>query len=168
VDIDPSEEGRTGSERDSVESLKRQQAMLADAPLVHAEFKALNAVGDRKNWCRSWQLPYLEGDPDIVAYEPCRKRCIVAEVEGASSRQPEQKVYKAIGQMVRTASNLPRGWNSRLVIVVYGEKIANHLQQAQALASLGISGLALADDASADRWLFGKPVCQLMPAAPPQ
>jgi hypothetical protein len=27
--------------------------------------------------------------------------------------------------MVRTASNLPPGWGSSLVIVVYGDKIAN-------------------------------------------
>ena len=60
--------------------------------------------------------------------------------------------------MVRTASNLPSGWDSRLVIVVYGEKIANHLGRAQALVKLGISGLALADDARADRWLFGEPL----------
>jgi hypothetical protein len=157
VDIDPSEEGRTGGKRDSEESQKRQEAMLADAPRVRDALKALNVnVGDRKRWCHSCELPYLEGDPDVVAYEPQRKWCIVAEVEGASSGQPEQKLYKAIGQMVRTASNLPSGWDSRLVIVVYGEKIANHLGRAQALVKLGISGLALADVARADRWLFGE------------
>jgi hypothetical protein len=56
----------------------------------------------------------------------------------------QQELYKAIGQMVRTASNLPSGWRSRLVIVVHGDKIADHLKRVHALAELGISGLALA------------------------
>lgn len=159
VDIDPSEEGRTGGKRDSEESANRQKVMLDDAPRVRDALRVLNVrVGDRKRWCRSHELPYLEGDPDIVAYEPHRRRCIVAEVEGASSGQPEQKLYKAIGQIVRTASNLPAGWDSRLIIVVYGEKITNHLRRAQVLAKLGISGLALADHARTDRWLFGEPL----------
>jgi hypothetical protein len=42
------------------------------------------------------------------------------------------------------------------VIVVYGDKIANHLGRAHAFAKLGISGLALAEDALADWWLFGE------------
>lgn len=67
----------------------------------------------------------------------------------------QQELYKAIGQMVRTASNLPSGWRSRLVIVVHGDKIADHLKRVHALAELGISGLALAHDLRDDRWLFG-------------
>jgi hypothetical protein len=135
VDIDASEEGRTGGKRDSAASKRRQEAMLADAPRVRAAFKALEVgLGQRKHWCQSFAMPYLEGDPDITAYDPDSKRCIVAEVEGASSGQPEQKLYKAIGQMVRTASNIPSGWHPTLVIVVYGEKIAEHLRRSQALA----------------------------------
>jgi hypothetical protein len=150
VDIDPSEEGRTGSKRESAKSLARQKKMLADAPKVREAFKALDvSVGDRKRWCQFGQLPYLEGDPDVAAYDTHKKRCVVAEVEGASSGQPEQKLYKAIGQMVRTVSNLPPSWNSHLVIVVYGDPIAEHLKRAHALAKLGISGLALADDLGA-------------------
>jgi hypothetical protein len=119
--------------------------------------KAMNVnVGGRSGWCRSNDLPYLEGDPDVVAYKAQARRYLVAEVEGASSGQPEQKLYKAIGQIVRTASNPPSGWKSRLVIVVYGAEIANHLERARALAKLGISGLALSDGARADRWLFGE------------
>jgi hypothetical protein len=159
VDIDPSEEGRTGSKRESAESKLRQAAMQADAPRVRESLHAIGAnVGDRKHWCESSNLQYLEGDPDIVAYDPQKRRFIVAEVEGASSGQPEQKLYKAIGQIVRTASNLPSDWQGRLAIVVYGEKIANHLQRARALVKLEISGLALADDSRADRWLFGEPM----------
>jgi len=159
VDIDPSEEGRTGGERKSAESLSRQLSMQGDAQRVRDEFKALSVnVGNRKNWCGDHNLPYLRGDPDIVAYDLCKKRCVVAEVEGVSSGQPEQKLYKAIGQMVCAAGDLPNGWQIRLAIVVYGDTIADHLQRARVLAALGISGLALADDERADRWLFGEPV----------
>jgi hypothetical protein len=131
--------------------------MLVDAQEVRRELRDLNvAVGGRKCWCQSQSLPYLEGDPDVIAYDQFAKNLIVAEVEGESSGQPEQKLYKAIGQMVRTVSHLPPSWSAHLVIVVYGDKIADHLQRAHALAKLGISGLALADDASRDRWLFGE------------
>ena len=110
-------------------------------------------------WKQCFQdLQVLKGDPDVVAYNPQKKRLIVAEVEGESSGQPEQKLYKAIGQMVRTVSQLPQGWNSRTVIVVYGDKIAAHLQCARALAKLGISGVAIADDVRNDRWLLGEPL----------
>lgn len=156
VDIDPSEEGRTGGKREKAISKERQMAMQADASSVREALSALQvSIGNRKPQCQAWRLPYLQGDPDIVAYNAAEHRCIVAEVEGASSGQPEQKLYKAIGQMVRTASNLPEGWNTRLVIVVYGDKIAEHLRRAHALTRLSIAGLALADDARDDRWLFG-------------
>ena len=38
--------------------------------------------------------------------------------------------------------------------------------RAHALAKLGISGLALEDDARDDRWLFGEPVRSVSAAAP--
>ena len=156
VDIDPSEEGRTGSPRESDTARKRQQDMQADARWVRQEFEALGVnVGDRKLWCAAQRVPYLEGDPDIVAYNQVFKRCIVAEVEGTSSGQPEQKLYKAIGQILRTASMLPEGWQCYLVVVVYGEKIATHLERAKALETLNIAALHLQDHADADRWLFG-------------
>jgi len=132
--------------------------MRADAPLVRSAIEDLGVnIGNRKQWCKLTGHPYIEGDPDIVAYDTQRRLCLIAEVEGASSGQPEQKLYKAIGQMVRTASNLPVDWRHLLVIVVYGERIGTHLQRAHALTKLGISGLALADDAREDRWLFGEP-----------
>jgi hypothetical protein len=80
---------------------------------------------------------------------------VVAEVEGASSGQPEQKLYKAIGQIVRTASHLPEGWRCHFMVVVYGDKIATHLLRANALAKLDIAGLHLKEHLDADRWLFG-------------
>jgi hypothetical protein len=156
VDIDPSEEGRTGSPRESVSARQRQVEMQTDAPRVREEFKTLGVnVGNRKQWCAAHGLPYLEGDPDIVAYDLATKRCVVAEVEGASSGQPEQKLYKAIGQIVRTASQLPEGCLCHLMVVVYGDKIARHLQRANALEQLRIAALHLEDRQDADRWLFG-------------
>jgi len=158
VDIDASEEGRTGK-WESREAQERREAMIRDARHVVASLKALHVnVGARKHWCHSQELPYVEGDPDVVAYNARTKCCIIAEVEGASSGQPEQKLYKAIGQMVRLVSNLPPGWNSRPVIVVYGDKVASHLQRAHALEKLDIAGLALADHDRDDRWLFGEPL----------
>jgi hypothetical protein len=156
VDIDPSEEGQTGGERKSETSRLRQAEMQADAPKVRAQLEKLGAnVGRRMEWCRTQRLPYIDGDPDIVAYDRSNMRCLIAEVEGASSGQPEQKLYKAIGQIVRSASNPPQGWQCQLILVVYGDQIATHLQRVNALEKLSISALALADRASDDRWLFG-------------
>jgi hypothetical protein len=156
VDIDPSEEGRTGSKRESEVSRLRQLEMQADAPVVRASLKELGTnVGNRKHWCQSQALPYVEGDPDIVAYDRAAKRCLIVEVEGVSSGQPEQKLYKAIGQIVRSASNLPLAWDCELILVVYGDRMATHLRRVNALERLSISAVALADRASDDRWLFG-------------
>jgi hypothetical protein len=159
VDIDPSEEGRTGGKREGESARQRQIEMQADAPKVRVDLNALDiSVGDRKRWCRTRGVPYLEGDPDIVAYDRTQKRCLVAEVEGASSGQPEQKLYKAIGQIIRTASQLPEGWPCHLIVVVYGDKIAKHLVRVKALERLDIAALHLADDKASDRWLFGERV----------
>jgi hypothetical protein len=103
-------------------------------------------------------LPYVKGDPDVIAYDVATKRCIIAEVEAMSSGQPEQKLYKAVMQIVRLTSNAPPGWNSYLVVVVYGNRIADHLHDMHALLKLGICDLALADEAHEDRWLFGQPL----------
>jgi hypothetical protein len=155
VDIDASEEGRTGNKREKAESINRQIEMQNDAPRVREAFERMGVrVGKRKLWCKSHNLPYIARDADIVAYKG--KHCIVAEVEGHSSGQPEQKLYRAIGQMVHTAGNLPCGWRYHLVIVVYGDKVARHLEQSRALAKLHISGLVLDDDARKDKLRFGE------------
>jgi hypothetical protein len=84
----------------------------------------------------------------------------VAEVVGAAAGQPEQKLYKAIGQMVRTVSNLAPDWNlnTRFVIAVHGNEIASQLQGVKALAKLEISGVVIKDDARDDCWPFGEPL----------
>lgn len=158
VDIDPSEEGRTGSTRNSDESQERQKKMKRDAPLVKQEFADIGVrVGKRKDWFRSHGFSNFEGDQDVIAYHPDKKRWIVAEVEGASSGQPEQKLYRAIGQMVLTASRLPPNWRGHLVVVVYGDRIADHLGQASVLAKLGVSGVVIKDDMD-HKLLFGPPL----------
>jgi hypothetical protein len=55
--------------------------MQADARRVRAKFKTLGVkLGDRKSWCAREGVPYLEGDPDIVAYDRVRRRCIVTQM----------------------------------------------------------------------------------------
>jgi hypothetical protein len=158
VDIDASEEGRTGGQRKTKESRIRQNAMNSDAHKVRNKLKTMRVqIGERKHWCDAHELPYFQGDPDVVAYDLSRRRCVIAEVEGASSGQPEQKLYKAVGQIIRTASNLSAHWTTHLVVVVYGDKIADHLKRFGALKKLDVSALALADHKKDDHWLFGSP-----------
>jgi len=158
VDIDPSEEGRTGGTRENGESVRRQEKMREDGLWVRKKFEELGVrVGDRKRWCKANGFRYLQGDPDIVAYDAAGKRCLIAEVEGASSGQPEQKLYKAVGQMVRTVGCLPSDWHFHCSIVVHGGAIQAHLEQMHALEKLDIAGLALRETESSDRWVFGTP-----------
>jgi hypothetical protein len=150
VDIDASEEGGTGGKRVNEASIRREEEMQKAAKEVRKELGDLRVqIGDRKAWCKKENLGYVKGDVDVVAYR--ENRCIIAEVEGESSGQPEQKLYKAVGQMVRTVGCLPPGLECDCVIVVYGEAIRAQLEQMHVLAKLGIAGLAL----DTDRWAFG-------------
>ncbi len=161
VDIDPSEEGRTGGKRTSVAAMGRQVQMVEDATNVREEFNRLKVTvgGNRVEWFKSHRLPRIVGDRDIIAFHLPAKRCVIAEVEGASAGQPEQKLYKAIGQIVIAASSeVPDGWSRSLVLVVHGTEIAKHLDRANALKKLSIAALAIGTSECADRWLFGSPV----------
>ena len=90
-------------------------------------------------------LPSVSGDRDIVAINAEARQLIVAEVEGASSGQPEQKLYKAIGQIVLALhATRKNGFKTAHVIVVHGDSIAKHLRRAVALKEIGVSGLSLA------------------------
>ena len=156
VDIDASEEGRTGGERTTEEARRVQRQMRADGERVRREFKRLEVtVGKRAEWFERRALPPIIGDRDVVAFHAADKICLIAEVEGSSSGQPEQKLYKAIGQLVMAASSaeLP-GWRRALVLVVHGEKIAVLLSRAEAIKQLGISALVLAKTPTDDRWSF--------------
>lgn len=161
VDIDASEEGRTGGERTTEEARRMQKQMRSDAKRVRRKFEKLPGVtvgGKREAWFETHAFPRVEGDRDIVAFHHDQRFCLIAEVEGSSSGQPEQKFYKAIGQLVVAASaGELKGWKQTLVLVVHGEEIAMHLSRAIAPDKLGISALALAKTRTGDRWLFGNP-----------
>lgn len=158
MDIDASEEGRTGGDRKKPEAVARQAAMQKDADAVRAELKnlAITVGGSRAGWFRKHSLPTVNGDRDLVAFHPGRQLLVVAEVEGVSSGQPEQKLYKAIGQAVIAAGDkVPAGWSRKLVLVTFGDAIARHLCKASALTKLDVSAVALAADPNSDQWVFG-------------
>ena len=162
VDIDPSEEGRTGSTRQSAEARERQFFAQRDAPRARKELERLGAfVGDRS---RKWKahfgatLPIVQGDRDIIAVHQGLRVLWIAEVEGDSGGQPEGKIYKAIGQLVIAASEcrIPE-FRTLLTVVVWGGRLQAHLARAAALVRMDISGLAVRENARDDHWLFGRP-----------
>jgi hypothetical protein len=158
VDIDASEEGRTGGERNNDAARIRQKQMQTAAARVRREFHELGMTigGNRQKWLVSNGFPTVEGDRDVLAFHDAMKLCIIAEVEGVSSGQPEQKLYKAIGQIVMAASCCRlKGWEQRLVLVVHGEQITQHLGRVAVLEKLGISAVSIAIDQLQDKWLFG-------------
>jgi hypothetical protein len=149
VDIDASEEGRTGSPRQTEGSKARQRVMQQQAPAAVRQLKQLGAfVGDRKrHWKAQFQnrLPLPPGDRDILAVHLDRRILWVVEVEGDSAGQPEGKIYKASGQLVCAVSEtqLPE-FERWLSLVVHGDRTAAHLKRAHALEQLGVSGLVIA------------------------
>ena len=159
VDIDPSEEGRTGGATRTPEAAARRARMVTDAVRVRDAFEEMGvSVGaGRQKWMLARGLPVVEGDRDILAFHQDRHVLIVAEVEGESSGQPEQKLYKAIGQAIMAESvPEPRGWTRRVVVVVCGGKMVRHLQRASALGRVGITGVAVNEPGIGDTWFFGK------------
>jgi hypothetical protein len=163
ADIDPSEEGRTGGDRKTPEALARQADMQRDAALVRQRFAELGVhVGEKAgNWKKAFgtTVPTVEGDRDILAVHLEHKRLLVVEVEGVSSGQPEQKLYKAIGQVVIAASvcELP-GYDRTLVVAVHGSEMKRHLARAKALERIGVAGLHVAVDAKEDELIL-RPAC---------
>jgi hypothetical protein len=161
VDIDPSEEGRTGSPRQSEQAKALQQRMLTDGPLALGHLQRIGAhVGGRKdkwNSCFGKMHHLPKGDRDIIAVHAEKRILWVAEIEGDSGGQPEGKVYKALGQLVCAVSetHLPE-FRRFLSLVVWGPRVTAHLKRTRACAQLGISGLAIADAPEADDWLFGE------------
>lgn len=159
VDIDASEEGRTGGERTTNAARDRQLQMKHDAKAAIEQMQRIGVTvgGNRNVWSANHGFPLIQGDRDIVAFHREERRCVIAEVEAISSGQAEQKVYKAVGQIVSaTSSATPDGWTIQFVLVVHGEKMANHLRRMGALAKLGVSSLALARTMEKDAWLFGR------------
>lgn len=82
---------------------------------------------------------------------------IIAEAEGDSAGQPEQKLYKAIGQIVIAAGEIsPNGYQVEFILVLSGEKVKEYAVRAKTLERLGISALHISEDKGNDEWLFGK------------
>lgn len=158
VDIDPSEEGRTGGERKATTARASQVQMRRAAERVRSSFAELGVTvgGARKKWFAKYSLPRVDGDRDIVAFQPTRRRYLIAEAEGVSSGQAEQKLYKAIGQIVVAASVAPfDGWRRQLVLVVHRDEITEHLSRATALERLGVAAVSIAEHPQMDRWIIG-------------
>jgi hypothetical protein len=161
VDIDPSEEGRTGSLRQTEEARARQQLMLEQAPDAVRQLRDLGAfVGERK---RHWKAQFQDrlllppGDRDILAVHTDRGKLWVAEVEGDSSGQPERKIYKALGQLVCAVSEMHiPNFERFFSLVVWGDDTATHLKRARAIEQMGVSGLVIGERRVDDRWLFGR------------
>jgi hypothetical protein len=157
VDIDPAEEGR-GVKCEKPESQHRLEERKAAAKKVRESFGKMKVGcdGGRKRWCKQSGLPDVSDDRDILAFHPERKICWIAEVEGASSGQPEQKLYKAAGQLIcAVGTRLPAGWSLVLVLAVNGEKLATHLKRMKALKRLGVAGVVINENGN-DDWPFGR------------
>lgn len=160
VDLDASEFGRTGGRRKNEESAAQRLRMQLEGERARDELIGLGAVvgGARRGWFERHGCPLIPGDRDLIAISPVPRRIVVAELEGESSAQPEQKLYRALGQLVVAASlPVPDGWERTLILVVYGKSIGEHLERAGAIAGLGVLGVVLADNPTADRWLWGRP-----------
>ena len=158
VDIDASEEGRTGGPGKSEVSKRRQHEMNTDAVAVRHELSRLNVHFNYREWLGREEfagLPSGWRGPDIIACGHETNLCIVAEVEAKSSDQPEQKLYKAVGQVVRTLSEFTDRWRRAFVIVVYGQAMADHLARMTALQRLNITAISLGRSKNEDRLLFG-------------
>lgn len=158
VDIDPSEMGRTGGEQISAAARLNLQRMNDEGAAAIENLAALGVQvgGSRKVWHIKHGLSQVVGDRDVAAFHPSSRRCVIAEVEGASSGQPEQKLYKAIGQLVMAVGEIQfTDWRVDFVLVAHGEAMARHITRASALKRLGVSVLLLSPDQGGDQWIIG-------------
>ena len=158
VDIDPSEEGRTGGERKSRAAKRRQLEMIEDAQWVRDKLSELGVhVGHHRSILGAIVRADFVGScgrRDIIAIHEREKRIAIVEVEGESSGQPEIKLYHAIGQIVIAVEECQfQGFDSEFVLAVSGAGMIFHLRGAGALQELGVKRLAVADNVSNDQWL---------------
>jgi hypothetical protein len=116
VAIDGAEKGKAGSAR-------RNDWIAVSRHLSHLGIDS----GPRSRWPALQRPPFtgiqFARAPDIVAIHTTSRRVVVAEVEGASTRQGEQKVYSAAGQAVvhlkDTVPAVPKGWTIEVIIVTH-------------------------------------------------
>ncbi len=166
VDIDPAEVGNAGGWPKTEKAWVRKNQMQDRGKRAIKGLEKLGAKvgGSRAKWLSalSHQLgaceaPAIPGDRDIIAINPSLMRLVVAEVEGASTGQPEQKIYKAIGQIVVAVGAVdPKAFDASFVVAVHGERMKNHLQKATALEKIGVSAVCIEKDRAQDVWLFGR------------
>ena len=91
----------------------------------------------------------------MIAIHGATRRILIAEVEGASSGQPEAKLYKAIGQLVTAVDSCDwRGYVPAYVLAVHGRPMIAHLRRAAVLRRLGISAVHIAELRDNDEWIF--------------
>jgi hypothetical protein len=164
VHVDASEKGLTGGNRTTEKSKVTQREMKERA------LTAVAAMGSQVDFLRSknpWSNTdqeikalglHVPGLRDIVAFHRKERILLIAEVEGDSSGQPEQKLAKAIGQIVWTVGETQCKELKRkcFVVVAQGVKMRKHLEHAKELEKLGVSGLCMGDGAEEDEWIFGK------------
>lgn len=158
VDIDPSEVGRTGGEKIGARARDSRIERRKDGEIVCAELAKLGVQvnGSRSAWSARLGFPCLPGDRDLIAFHRGTRCCVIAEMEGVSGGQPEQKIYKAIGEIVMALSqNTLSDWHLEFVPAVHGAEMVRHLAAATVLTKLGVSVLAVAPDRVDDRWILG-------------
>ncbi len=148
VDIDASEVGNAGGSVDS-------RAAMATAWQVEAPaYEALgsNVYVNANIMEERGDLPSFRGRSDIIAYHLQSKVCLIAEVEGMSSLQPEQKVYHAVGQLLTTMSDVNGetrdsehdAWAYQFVVVVHNNDGAiRALQKMRVIRTLGIQAFVI-------------------------
>jgi hypothetical protein len=75
-------------------------------------FEALGVnLGDRKRWCGGQALPYIEGDPDIVAYDPENGRLLDRRSRGSAdlgSPKPQVELMNSAPCRLRVRKGLSR------------------------------------------------------------
>jgi hypothetical protein len=138
--------------------------MAEDFCKVKAEFSSLAHVslGARSiAWKRRFdaRVDPIQGDRDVIAVNQQTGRLLIVEVEGVSSGQPETKVYKAVGQAIAaTSCKIPENFVPTIGVAVVGARLADHLKRCSVLATLGVFGVRLDEQAAAfDDWVFGRP-----------
>lgn len=160
VDVDGSEQGKTGGERKTTESINRQISMKQDAcqSIKKLESMKVQVNGSFNKWLERLgcsDLPKVYGRRDIVALHIKNKKIIIAEAEGDSSGQPETKLYKAMGQVIMAHSQSKlNGWKTDYVVIVCGSKMGDYLSKATSLRKIGITGVLISKTKDKDKWFF--------------
>ena len=144
VDIDASERGDAGGNKDS-RRLRKAKWKKTKRRLEEIGIKFTNDHRQKSDLREELIAKGLEipARPDIVAFRKRRGKkpdLWIIEVEGQSSRQPEQKVYSAIGQILLALFETPaNNVELHFAVVVYGEKEARHLERFKNLSEFTCS-----------------------------